>query len=186
MNGIIIAGGKATRLNGMSKGLIKVNGIPIIENQKKLLEKYCQQIIIVSNDSSYDYLRNDNTVIISDLIKDIGPIGGLLSGLSFTTEEKNIVLACDMPYISDELIQDLIDYKDNADVVVPKLLENVHTLCGIYSKNVLPIIKQQIEIMDYKLKHLLNRANTFYIEYSEDMKILFTNINTFDEFHKLN
>ncbi len=186
MNGIILAGGKATRLNGISKGLIPLNGMPIIENQTNLLKKFCHQIIIVSNDSSYHYLQSDTIVVISDLIKNIGPLGGLYSGLSFTNEEKNIVVACDMPYVSEDVIHFLIPYQKKGEVIVPKLQEDIHPLCGIYSVNILPIIQQQIKKNDFKLKHLLKLTDTFYVDFSDTMKNFFTNINTFEELNKLN
>lgn len=184
MNGIILAGGKATRLNGIPKGLIQLNGMPILENQVNLLKKFCHQIIIVSNDSSYHYLQSDTIVVISDLIKDIGPLGGLYTGLSFTNKEKNIVLACDMPYVSEDVMHFLISYQEKGEVIVPKLQEDIHPLCGIYSINILPIIQQQIEKNNFKLKHLLKLTNTFYVDFPDSMKNFLTNINTFEELNK--
>ncbi len=181
MNGIILAGGKAIRLNGIKKGLIKINNVPIIEHLIYTINTFCNKIIIVTNDDVYDYLKSEKISIIQDLIKDTGPIGGIHTGLFHTNTNKNIVLSCDMPYLTRAIIQLLSAHKDISDIVVPKIKQEIHPLCGIYSKSILPLINNQVQSGDFKLKNLLQIAKTYYLEFSEQDHLSFTNINTFKE-----
>lgn len=183
MNGIIIAGGKATRLNGISKGLIRINSKPIIEHLIETIQAYCDKIIIVANDHSYHYL---NTVeIISDKVKDIGPMGGIYTGLNYSNSIQNIILSCDMPYLSNEIIEKLIENKHKGEILVAKLEKDIHPLCAIYSKTILPIIETHIQNQKYKLKDLLSQVNTYFVEFTINESKFFTNINTQQDLNQI-
>lgn len=183
MNGIIIAGGKATRLNGIPKGLIRVDAKPIIEHLIDIIHPYCKKIMIIANDRAYHYLQN--VQIFSDIIKDIGPIGGIYTGLYYSDAHQNIILSCDMPYLSDKIIQKFIENKDKGNIIVSKTDNEIHPLCAIYSKKVLPVIESQIKKQEYKLKNILPQTNTYFVEFSKVESKFFTNINTPQELNKL-
>ncbi len=183
MNGIILAGGKATRLDGINKGLIIIDSKPIIEHLIDNLRPFCKKIIIVANNDAYNYIPN--IFVVSDIVKEIGPLGGIHAGLLSSDEEKNIVLSCDTPYINADAVTKIINNKGKADAVIAQENKTIHPLFGIYSKNIIPIIVQQINKQDFKLQNLLNCINTFYVQFSEQERKLFTNINTHQELTQL-
>ncbi len=183
MNGIILAGGKATRLDGINKGLIIIDSKPIIEHLIDNLRPFCKKIIIVANNDAYNYIPN--IFVVSDIVKAIGPLGGIHAGLLNSDEEKNIVLSCDTPYINADAVTKIINNKDKADAVIAQENKAIHPLFGIYSKSIIPIIVQQINKQDFKLQNLLNCINTFYVQFSEQERKLFTNINTHQELTQL-
>ncbi len=75
--GIILAGGKSSRM-GTEKGLVEINHKKMIEYSIDQLKKVTENIIIISNTNKYNYLKYP---VYEDLIKDIGPIGGIYTGL---------------------------------------------------------------------------------------------------------
>lgn len=178
MNAIVLAGGKATRLNGCAKGLLLHQHRPIIEHICEMVTPFVKQIIISANSPDYDYL---GYVTIQDKIKDIGPLGGIISTLEFSAEEKNIILSCDIPFVNSSVIQTLIEYKEAADIIIPKVNENIHPLCAIYSKTILPLAYEQVKKKDFKLKNLVALSNTYYIDFPPEASVYFTNINTTED-----
>ncbi|HPQ08775.1 MAG TPA: molybdenum cofactor guanylyltransferase [Bacteroidia bacterium] len=175
MNAIILAGGKATRLNGISKGLLTFQNQPLIEIIIKNISPFAKKIIISANTNDYDYLK---LPIIKDKIKDIGPIAGLVSGLEYSDEEMNLIVSCDSPFVSQQIIEKLILNTQSVNCIIPKIKENIQPLCAIYFKSILPIAYSQINKKDFKLQHLIQQSKAMFVEFPEEYKLFFANINT--------
>ena len=72
---IILAGGKSSRM-GFDKGLLKVKDKYIIQDLIDELSNNFTNTLISANNKEYEMFK---LPIISDKIKDIGPIGGIVS-----------------------------------------------------------------------------------------------------------
>ncbi|GAB4448195.1 MAG: molybdenum cofactor guanylyltransferase [Bacteroidia bacterium] len=183
MNTVILAGGKATRLNGMAKGLIQYKSKPIIEHLIDIAQLFSKKILISANTNDYDYLH---LPIVKDKEKNIGPLGGILSALEYSDEKKNLIIASDLPFMSSDVIEILVEHQNEADIVLPVTnTNNIQPLCAIYSKDIIPNIYRQIQKGDFKLQNLLPLCNTKYIYLPDKYDIAFTNINTFDDLLKI-
>src|SRR4051812_31899843 len=112
ITGIILAGGKSSRM-GYDKGLAVLNGSKMIDQVYASLKKVVDKVIIVSNTDSYNYL---NVPVYQDLYKDKGPIGGIYTGLSHSTTEKNIIVACDMPFVTEAFLKQLSELCGNHQI----------------------------------------------------------------------
>ncbi|MFH1317730.1 MAG: molybdenum cofactor guanylyltransferase, partial [Candidatus Omnitrophota bacterium] len=94
----ILAGGKNRRM-GKNKAFIEVDGISLLKKNIVLLQQIFTEITIVTNSpKEYISFKNDAS-IITDKIKDIGPLGGIFSALSTTSKESVFFVACDMPFL---------------------------------------------------------------------------------------
>ena len=105
--GIILAGGKSSRM-GEDKGLVLLNGKPMIQYVIEALKEVVSDIIIISNNASYNKFR---VPVYSDIIKDKGPVGGIYTGLYHSTTELNFCISCDVPMISSDFIFWLLNKK---------------------------------------------------------------------------
>src|SRR3989338_6690686 len=140
MAGIILAGGKATRMGpSCDKAFLKIAGEPIIKRQLKVLKKIFKEVIIVTN-SKDRYKGLKGVKMIPDILPERGPLGGIYSGLLASRDRYNFFVSCDMPFINEALIKHMIDTKDNYDIIIVKKDKKFHPLFGIYSKNCIPII----------------------------------------------
>lgn len=171
MNGIILAKGKSKRLS-CNKALIEINKEPLIQRIIRIIKKYCKDILIISNDERLSLFGKR----FSDIFKDKGPISGLYTGLYYSDSERNLVLASDMPFLEKSLIE-YININGNFQAVIPKIDGKAQPLCAIYSKETIPIIKEQIEGGKLSLNLLIKRLNAFYID-CDRFKNAFFNINT--------
>lgn len=106
MTGVILSGGENLRMPVL-KGFLKVGGRPIIERSLGVLMEIFGRAVISAN-MPEKYFRF-GVPLIGDLKKERGPMTGILSALIATGEESVFVVACDMPFISAELIRYMVD-----------------------------------------------------------------------------
>jgi molybdopterin-guanine dinucleotide biosynthesis protein A len=183
MTGIILAGGKNTRI-GMEKAFLRIGDKVIIEEISARLSRILPKIMVVTNSPNpYCYLGVE---VVKDILPDKGALGGIYSGLVASETHYNFVLACDMPFISLNLIEYMRKNAEGYDVVIPKLNNYFQPLHAIYSKGCIQPIKEQLHRNDLQVFGFFDRVEVKCIS-AEEVKmfdpggIAFFNINTKDD-----
>jgi len=176
---IILAGGKSKRF-GSDKALSVFQGKPLIQTVIEVAEKIASNIIIITNSpGKMDFIPYSK---FTDLIPGTGSLGGLYTGLHYSGKDLNLVLPCDMPFISQDCIRFLIESTDGNDITVPFHQNKYEPLCAVYSKKCLPFIKDQIETGDFQIFQFYDKVKTKRLNFSNELpfyqKNLFLNINT--------
>ncbi|MBI5143628.1 MAG: molybdenum cofactor guanylyltransferase, partial [Candidatus Omnitrophica bacterium] len=190
MSGIVLAGGRATRMKEpCDKAFLKIAGEPIIKRQLKVLKKIFKEVIIVTN-SNDRYKNLKGVKVIPDILPGRGPLGGIYSGLLASKDRYNFVVACDMPFINEALIKYMIDTKDNHDIIIAKKDKKFHPLFGIYNKNCIPIIEEMLKQDRLKISDIFSHVKTHFILKQEierfDEKLLsLVNINTVEDLERV-
>lgn len=186
MTAIVLAGGKATRMGGRNKAFLKVDGKPIIENLLDKFKGLFDDILIVANDPApFNQLpisKGQNTKIVSDIIPEKGPLGGIYTGLVTSRAKFNFVIACDMPFIDIGLIRYMYEKSDGYDVVVPKVGDRYEPLFAIYSKRCAEHIKRLIDEGALKVRAFFPKVKVREILREEIVRFItpekiFTNLN---------
>ena len=180
MTGIILAGGRASRLGGINKAFIEVGGERLIDRTMRLYRALFGEIILSTN-SPLEYLGFDAR-IVTDIHRGKGPMGGIHAGLLHATCEHAFVSACDMPYLSEEFIGYMIEQAAGYDLVVPVTANGFESLHAIYSRKCIPFIESQIERGELKVSHLFKKFRTLEIPVDEIRRFdpegkLFANLN---------
>lgn len=188
MTGIILAGGNALRMGGADKALLEIDNEPIIDRQLKVLKKFFNKIIVVTNRPD-NYKKSKGVIMTSDVVRDRGPIGGIYSGLLASGSFYNFVVACDMPFLNGSVIRDMVEKTDGYDVIVPEIDGKLHPLFGIYSKGCIPVIKKLIEQGELRVKNLFPMVRSRFLSRDEMMRfdkdlLFLENINTKDDLSK--
>jgi molybdopterin-guanine dinucleotide biosynthesis protein A len=187
VTGIILSGGKSTRM-GEDKAFIELEGVPIVRRIYTLFKELFQEVIIVTNQQ--ELFKNFDSKIYSDLIPNQGALGGLYTGLFFSTFQYSFCVACDMPFLKKALVQYIINHIEGEDVIVPRTEDGLQPLHAIYSKNCLDPIKIIMEQGKYKIIDFYNQVNVKIVE-EKDFTVLdplresFINVNTPDELHSI-
>jgi molybdopterin-guanine dinucleotide biosynthesis protein A len=161
---IILAGGKNARM-GREKAYLRIGERTIIEEQSDALSRIFDEIIIVAN--SQNYFENIDVKVVTDIIPDSGPLGGLYSGLAVSSNIHSFLLACDMPFINLQLIDYMINQIGENDIVVPVSSKGIETLFAVYSLNCLETIRRQVESKNLKLLDILTFFKVRYISQEE-------------------
>jgi molybdenum cofactor guanylyltransferase len=182
--GIILSGGKGTRMGGVEKAFIAVNGKSLIARKTEDLKAFCSEIIIVVN--NLELYRNDDFAkcrIVEDINKDKGPLMGIYSGLINSANKYNFITAVDMPFFNLDLCKYMKQYIEDYDVVVSDIEDKLQPLFGFYSKECIDSIKASLEEGESKVRSFFEKVKVKYIskaeveKYDEKMNS-FININT--------
>ena len=164
ISGVILAGGKSRRY-GRNKALVKIDGIPLIERVVMVMQSVFQDLILITNTpDEYAYLK---VPMHEDMIKGLGPLGGILTGLTTIPSDAGFVVACDMPFLNRELICYMIEKREGFDVVVPRVSEKMETLHAIYSRTCLPAIRRLVDSHEYQTLRFFPEVSVRYIEEDE-------------------
>ena len=183
--GIILAGGKSSRM-GEDKGLVLLNGKPMVQYIIEVLKEVVSDIIIISNNESYTKF---GIPVYADIIKDKGPVGGIYTGLYHSKTELNFCISCDVPMISSDFIFWLLNKSGNASITLPMYKDKVHQMIGVYSKHVLSNFKESTEKGHLKLSQVNSDMACEIIdiekEYANFDELIFSNINTKNELRSI-
>jgi len=183
MAAIILAGGKSIRM-GENKAFIEVDGVPIISRIYSLFKELFEEVIIVTNQK--DLFKNLDSKVYTDLLPDKGALGGLYTGIFFSSFQYSFCVACDMPFIRKALVQYLIKNTKDEDVIVPRTSDGLQPLHAIYSKNCLEPIRKIIERGKYKIIDFYRLVRVKIVEENDFLHLdpfreSFINVNTPEE-----
>jgi molybdopterin-guanine dinucleotide biosynthesis protein A len=181
--GIILSGGKSIRM-GENKAFIQIEGVPIIKRIYDLFNELFQEVIIVTNQK--DLFSDFGSKIYSDLIPGKGALGGLYTGIFFSSFHHSFCVACDMPFIKKSLVQYLIENRDDEDVIVPRTKDGLQPLHAIYSKNCVDPIRRIIGEGKSKIIDIYYQVNVKIVEERDFLSLdpgreSFINVNTPEE-----
>jgi molybdopterin-guanine dinucleotide biosynthesis protein A len=184
MTGIVLSGGENKRM-GKDKAFLKIAGKPMIEHVLQALQSVVNRIIIVTNSpqayASYDAL------VVTDASDKRGPLTGIYTGLLHSTDEYNIVVACDMPFLNSSLLSYMASLAGDYDVVVPKVGEYIEPLHAIYRKQLLPVMEKRIQCDARQIRGVFSEVRVRYVTESEIDRFdperrSFKNLNTPEEY----
>jgi molybdopterin-guanine dinucleotide biosynthesis protein A len=146
--GIILSGGKSTRM-GQNKAFIEIEGIPIIHRIHALFRELFEEVIIVTNEK--DLFRDLDARIVRDLLPGAGALGGLYTGLFYSSFCYSFCAACDMPFLKGALIEYLYTRTLGYDVVVPKTREGLEPLHAYYSRYCMEPARETLANGSYRI-----------------------------------
>jgi len=183
LTAFILCGGKSSRMQS-EKGLVLFQEKPFIEHIIQAILPVTENIKLITNTKEYDYLQFQK---IEDNIKDKGPLGGIYTALYHSETELNLILSCDVPLISTSLLTELISkHNEEAEITIFATESRLHPLIGIYSKKLLPLIKETIDTDDLKMMNFITKVPHQIIKIEESENFHLTNINSADELNDLN
>lgn len=180
ISGIILAGGESRRM-GADKALLTVGAQPLIGRVANVMRQVVDELIIVADrPDRYPHLNGRMTV---DLLPGRGPLGGIYSGLCAAHYWQSLVVACDMPFLSLQLLQYLVSLESGQDVVIPRWEELVEPLHAVYSKACLAVMEDLLSQDSLSILDVLPRVRVRYVNREEiaqfdPLLLSFANLNT--------
>jgi molybdopterin-guanine dinucleotide biosynthesis protein A len=144
LGGILVCGGRSRRM-GEDKALLRVDGRTLLERTSGLLKATCTEWVLACGPVPR-YMELGWPLAL-DAEHDMGPLAGIAAGLAQLNTSHAMVIACDMPSLSTELLTGLFAAacEQNLDVCYLATGEHVEPLCAVYSKDCLPAIQAALE-----------------------------------------
>lgn len=148
ITGIILSGGKSTRM-GVNKSLLMIDGKTIIARVHDLMLNIFSEVILITNEpEEYRFLGLN---IYEDVYKGFGPLAGIHSGLLNSSTQRNFIISCDMPFMTEQMIRYLVEYPTGKQITVAKADGYVQQLAGVYSKDL--IVQIENILKDYAVEN---------------------------------
>lgn len=132
ITGIILAGGRGSRMGGVDKGLQLFNGKPLIENAVHRLQAQVAHLLISANRNVQLYQSIGWPVLEDSLLDFAGPLAGFLVGLSHCQTPYLLTVPCDTPGfpldLAARLAQALVN--NDADIAMACSPDESGKLCN--------------------------------------------------------
>ncbi|MBL8203013.1 MAG: molybdenum cofactor guanylyltransferase [Blastocatellia bacterium] len=195
----IQAGGRSLRM-GEDKAWLTIDGRPMIEQVLTAARAVADRLAIVINPSTPNVAQYQQLAaawqaeVIDDLHNYRGPLGGIETALRQGGEgEAALILACDLPFLSEEFLRLLaqIHQAEKGDLTVP--LDETgrpQMLAAIYAATCLPPISAMLAADELKARLLQERVSTREVSLAEyahlpNAKRLLLNVNTLEDYQRL-
>ena len=104
IDAVILAGGMARRMGGNDKGLVELNGQPMIAHTIARIAPQVDRILINANRNQSQYSDLGFPVISDDLSGYLGPLAGMVTALGHTSADYLLVVPCDCPLLPQDLV----------------------------------------------------------------------------------
>ncbi|MFI1743377.1 molybdenum cofactor guanylyltransferase [Thalassobellus sediminis] len=175
ITGIILAGGKSTRM-GTDKGFLLLNGKPFTQYSIDALQPLVSEILIVSDNPDYDIFGCKR---INDITKNAGPVAGICSGLEASSTEYNLILSCDIPLITSDILKKLIKaIDDTSEVIQIESNGKSMPLIALYKKQCKEIFSKLLKGDERRLRVAVNACQSKNIALELEHDIFTMNVNT--------
>jgi len=146
--GYTLAGGRSTRF-GRDKALVEVGGTPMLERMIELLRRVAEEVKIVAAANKYTTL---GVTMVEDRWPGEGPLGGIITALedagrSTARPEWNLILSCDMPFLTRDWLAFLGEraVTSKAQVVFPHSASGPEPLCACWQTAAVAKLRSEFE-----------------------------------------
>jgi molybdopterin-guanine dinucleotide biosynthesis protein A len=130
--GVLVAGGKATRMGGAPKGLLRIDGEPIAARSLALFTRLFGRGLVVANDPApYAAL---GVPVVPDVLAGRGAPGGLHAALRAAATPWIFAAGCDMPFLDAAAISLLATRREGADAVLVRARGRLEPLHAFWSR----------------------------------------------------
>jgi molybdopterin-guanine dinucleotide biosynthesis protein A len=158
--GFVLVGGASRRM-GRDKALLPLDGTTMVEQIASRVRNASGSVTLIGPPEKYGRLR---LPVVPDEIGNCGPIGGLYTALHLTKADWNVLVACDMPHVTEIFLRQLIEAAEasGSDCVVPEIDGKIDPLCAIYHRRLLPAAESAIHRKLFKMQDFISTLRASY------------------------
>lgn len=184
VTGVMLAGGRASRMGGRDKAFAAVGGEPIAVRTVRLFRRLFPQVIVATNHP--ERFADLEVQTVRDLIPGGGPVAGIHAAMHAAVHPHVFVVGCDMPGLEVDAIHFLLRRIGTADAVVPRWDGDVEPLHAVYAVRCLPVLTSCLASGRHGLRDLLACLRVDYVSETELRAVRgtarsFVNVNTPEE-----
>jgi len=184
ITGVIQAGGRSTRMGGEPKALLELAGKRIVERVVDALSAVLDDLLVVTNTPErYEFLH---LPMVADRYPDGGSLGGIFTGLEAAGGDAAFTVACDMPFLSPDVVRLVLARAGEADVVIPRVGGQYETMHALYAKACLGPMEARLRAGRLKIVGFFPDVRVLEITAAAVARhrapeVAFMNVNTPDE-----
>jgi molybdopterin-guanine dinucleotide biosynthesis protein A len=140
ITGVVLAGGMGRRMGGVDKGLVELDGKPMVAHVLARLAPQVGVVIINANQNAERYRALGFAVVADQVDGFAGPLAGLQAGLAAATTPLVVTAPCDCPFLPHDLVARLASAlaQQDAQVAVAKTFDQPHPVFALVDRRVVP------------------------------------------------
>lgn len=177
---VILAGGQGSRLDGLDKGLVKLNNIPLVLHLIKRIQPQVVDIIISANRNKTEYEQFGFPVYEDDITDFAGPLAGILKALQQCQSEWLLVVPADSPFVPNDLAARLSQNLQDKKIAIPHDGTHLHPTFALIHKSLESSLNDFLNKGERKARVWMQQQPHTIVDFS-DQESAFLNINTNDE-----
>ena len=178
--GVVLAGGRATRMGGKDKGLQLLNGKPLWRHVADTLANQVSAIAISANRHIDIYQRSGFPVYQDNLADYPGPLAGMLSVMQQSKGEWFLFCSCDTPFIPACLVERLVQQRGDFPVVWVHDGERDHPAIALINRSLVPDLQNYLATGERRVMVFMRQSGGHSVDFS-DWKSAFVNVNTTED-----
>jgi len=182
--GVVLAGGRATRMGGRDKGLQELNGKPLWQHVADTLSTQVDAIAISANRHIDIYQQSGYPVYQDNLGNYPGPLAGILSVMQQSENEWFLFCPCDTPFIPTCLMERLLRYRGEAPVVWANDGERDHPTIVLINRALISDLKVYLDAGERRVMIFMRQSGGHSVDFS-DQKSAFINVNTTEDLRSI-
>lgn len=180
VTGVILAGGRGSRMGGKDKGLVIYHGKPLYQHALARLQPQVGQVCISANRNLSIY-QQSGLQVITDTMPDFpGPLAGMLATLQSISSDWAAFIPCDMPEVPADIVCRLWQQKGNAPAVWARTTERDHPTIALVHTLVATSLATFLARGERKVMLFLKQTGGHSVLF-EDESSAFANINHPDD-----
>lgn len=177
ITGVILAGGRSSRMGGNDKGLISLNGKPLYQHVIDRLRPQVEDLLINANRNQAFY-QESGILVINDIITGfVGPLAGMHAGLSHSATEWVVFAPCDVPMLPLNLVSQLWQSKGQALAAYVSDSEREHPTLALMHVSLKPTLEAYLAKGERKLMIFMASINAKRVVFNGQPH-QFSNLNT--------
>jgi molybdopterin-guanine dinucleotide biosynthesis protein A len=186
--GVLVAGGRASRLGGVAKGLLRIDGEPVAARAARLFGRIFAESLLVANDTApYATL---GLRAVPDIVPGKGAPGGLHTALAAATTPWVFLAACDMPFLEEAPIRWLAARRGDARAAAVVWQGRLEPLHAFWAKAALPEVERMVRAGEPSMWQLATAVGARFVTEAEWRDIdpagrAFVNVNTPEDVARL-
>lgn len=179
ITGVILAGGRARRMGGQDKGLVELNGRPMIEYALEIVRAQTGTLVINANRNLDDYARYGYPVVSDNLSDFQGPLAGIASCMMRIKTPYLLTAPCDSPLLPGDLGPRLHQalVREQADIAVAHSGERVQPVFSLLKQELIASLLDFLKAGERKMDRWYARHRTTLADFA-DCPDTFLNVNT--------
>lgn len=182
ITGVILAGGRSQRMGGEDKGLVRIDGRPMVDHIIRALSPQVGPLLINANRNLDDY-RGFGYPVIPDIMGDFyGPLVGMASALQVTETDYLLCVPCDSPLLPHNLAQALYGalHARQAEIGVAHDGSRMQPVFALLRRDLLADLLTYLEAGGRKIDTWYAQHRLVIVDFS-DRADTFFNVNTQQE-----
>jgi molybdopterin-guanine dinucleotide biosynthesis protein A len=173
-SGFVLAGGASKRM-GQPKALLPYRGTTLVEHVAKIAADATGSVALIGDPGSLGHL---GLPVFPDELPSYGPASGIYTALRVTDTDWNLVVACDMPAVTGDLLRMLLLRAETAErdcVAATGPYGQPEPLCAVYHRRCLPALTRSIRDKRLRMRDFVKEIGAIWVPVD---KLALANVNT--------